>query len=76
LVNIKLRNRISDEENKKHITLKTENTKINKFPQRRSPDEFQIYLRELFESESQNFRYHWYFSTRKKRKGQYCRIDD
>jgi hypothetical protein len=43
---------------------------INKFPQRRSQEEFQAYLRELFDYNIPNIKYHWYFSTRKKRDDQ------
>ena len=48
--------------------------RINKFQQRRSPEEFQAYLRELFDYNNPNIKYHWYFSTRKKRNDQHYAI--
>jgi len=74
LVNIKLKNIFHKKENTHHIELDTKIKRVNTFQRKRSPEEFQAYLRELFDYEYPNFRYHWYFSAGKKRKNKYHRV--
>jgi hypothetical protein len=67
-------NRICDDENKSHFKLESEANRIIKLQERRSPEEFQAYLKELFDNRGPIIKYHWYFTSRKKRKNQYCGI--
>lgn len=47
------------------IRKRSETDELQKFSQRRSPEEFQIYLRTLFNTDGQYANYHWYFSRKK-----------
>jgi hypothetical protein len=74
LVNIKLKKISYKNQKEHHIKLEAEMKRINIFPRRRSPEEFQAYIRELFDYECPKYRYHWYFSARKKRKNKHLGI--
>jgi hypothetical protein len=40
---------------------------VDNMLERRSPEEFRIYIRELFNNRTPNFSYHWYFSILRNR---------
>ena len=66
MVNYKLRNKIRDDVSKSHFKPKTEVNSLPKLQERRSPEEFQAYLKSLFDNHDPIFKYHWYFTSRKK----------
>lgn len=75
LVDIKLRNRSCDDYSESCFDLEWELKRIAKFQDKRSPEEFQAYLRGLFYDRGPVFKYHWYFSSRRKSKNQYYEIN-
>ena len=70
-----MKNKIQRDVSKSHFTSKNKVNNLPKVQERRSPEEFQAYLKSLFDKHDPIFRYHWYFTSRKKRKNQYCGIN-
>jgi hypothetical protein len=70
-----LRNKTYDDFSKSHFKLESKTNRMTKIQQRRSPEEFQVYLKGLFDNSGPIYKYHWYFAARKKRKNRYCGIN-
>ena len=75
LVNYTLKNKLYNNTIKHHFKVEPNVNTMTNLQERRSPEEFQDYLRKLFDNHGSSFNYHWYFSARKKRKNQYCGIN-
>ena len=71
LVNLQLRTGRDYDKNSFHFDLEKGVIKKPSFEERRSPEEFQSYLRELFDKPSQVAYNNWHFAARKKRKRKY-----
>lgn len=57
-----------DQKNNDSKRKKIEIYDIEQISQRRSSEEFQEYLRKLFNNNNQDFNYYWYFSRIKRKK--------
>ncbi|PVX27473.1 MAG: hypothetical protein CW716_02120 [Candidatus Bathyarchaeum sp.] len=75
LVNHQLKIGIREDKNTSHFEFENGVTRKTKLEQRRSPEEFQAYLRDLFDKPSPVVKYNWNLVARKKRKQQYCGVN-
>jgi hypothetical protein len=62
LVDYNLKNSVPNHVVPIHFSFDEKVDQISDIPERRSPEEFQAYIRELLIDHSPNYDYHWYLS--------------
>ena len=75
LVDFQLRSRVFGGVSGSGFMVEDEANMMPQVQRRRTPEEFQAYLKGIFENRDPILEYHWYFSSIKKRKKQYCGIN-